>query len=100
MNINITEKAQIELDKVISKSDVTDKGLRIYIAGFGWGGPSFGLALDEQKDTDISVKAENIDFIIDEALTETYGGFKIDYTNDWLRKGFFITADRGGSSCS
>ena len=35
MNINITEKAQIELDKVISKSDVTDKGLRIYIAGFG-----------------------------------------------------------------
>ncbi len=54
MKIELTETAQEELKKVL-ESRKDNKPLRIYIAGYGWGGPSFGLALDEPKEGDASV---------------------------------------------
>lgn len=99
MLINITEKAQGELKKVLESKDTTGKSLRLYIAGFGWGGPSFGIALDEHKDNDLKDTIEGIDFIIDKELTDQYSEFKVDYSNDWLRKGFSISANGTNGSC-
>ena len=98
MKINLTEKAQEELKKVLKSKD-NGKFVRIYIAGFGWGGPSFGLALDELKEGDSKVEAGEFTFILEEHLVEAFKGFIIDYTNNWLRRGFFVTADREGSNC-
>lgn len=39
-------------------------------------------------------------YLVDKDLINIYGAFTIDYTDDWLRKGFHISPDRGGSSCS
>lgn len=39
-------------------------------------------------------------FIINKDLAEQFGVFKVDYSNNWLRKGFMVIPDRGGSSCS
>ena len=52
MNINVTNKALNEIKKVLKEKKSTSKKIRIFLAGIGWGGPTFNLALDEQKEND------------------------------------------------
>lgn len=98
MKVDVTERAQEELKKVIKSKD-TGKPLRIYIAAFGWGGPSFGLALDELKEGDAKAEVGEYTFLLEEDLVDSFGAFTIDYNDNWLRKGFTVIPDRGGSSC-
>lgn len=73
--------------------------MRILVKGYGWGGPVFGIALEEQREHDKVVEYENLKFVVEEELVEIFGGFFIDYANSWFRKGFLIRPQRGGSSC-
>lgn len=98
MNINVTDKAKEELTKTLENKDA-NKSLKVYVAGHGWGGPSFGLALDEPKEGDTKVSSEGFDFIVEEGLEDIYNAFTVDYSDSWLRKGFVVMPDRGGSSC-
>ena len=97
MKVDITEKAQEELKKVVKEK--SNKSLRIYIAAFGWGGPSFGLALDEQKEGDAKTEAGDFTFLLEEELVDNFDAFTIDYSDNWLKKGFSVVPDKGGSSC-
>lgn len=99
MSIEITDKASKELKKFLEKKNDLSKSLRIYIAGFGWGGPSFGLALDEQKDGDKKVQVEDFTFLLDEDMANNFSDFTIDYSDSWLRRGFQVSVGRGGSTC-
>lgn len=98
MTIDLTTKAAEELTKVI-ESKKTEKPLRIYIAGYGWGGPSFGLALDEQKEGDSEVNVGSFRFLVEEGLEENYGKFTVDYSDNWIRRGFTVTPDRASGGC-
>lgn len=98
MVIDLTNKAAEELEKVLSSKE-TDKLLRLYIAGYGWGGPTFGLALDAPKDGDVKKESGKYSFLVEEGLAENYGKFTIDYSDNWLRRGFTVIPDRGGASC-
>ena len=99
MIIDVTDVAKDEIKKVLG-SKSTEKSLKVYIASYGWGGPSFGLALDELKDGDELIKSDEFEFIVEEGLSDNYGKFTIDYSDNWLKKGFSVIPDRGGSSCS
>ena len=98
MNIEISNKAQEELKKVLEQRNSQDKPLRIYIAGIGWGGPSFGMALDEQKQDDELTQVGEFKFVVDKDVKENYSGFYVDYSNEWLRRGFRINPIGEGSS--
>ncbi len=98
MKIEITEKAVEELKNVIdSKKETSKNKIRLFIAGIGWGGPSFGIALDEQKENDVVYSTEELDFVAEEFVSEQYGAFTIDFTNSWRGKGFSIEAEGVGS---
>lgn len=99
MSIEITQEASKELRKFLEKKHDINKYLRIYVAGFGWGGPSFGIALDEQKDEDEVIKVDDFTFLLDADMVNNFSDFTIDYSNSWLRKGFQVNAGRGGPSC-
>ena len=98
MVIDVTDVAKNELKKVLEEKN-TDKSLRIYTAAYGWGGPTFGLALDELKDGDKIVKSADFDFVVEEGLSDNYGKFTVDYSDNWLKRGFSIIPDRGGAGC-
>ena len=98
MNINITNKALNEIKKVTKGKNSTSKKIRIFLAGIGWGGPKFNLALDEQKENDKIYSENNVDFIADRSLIDQYGGFKIDYSNFFLQRGFLIHPYGGSAS--
>lgn len=98
MIIDLTKTAIEELKKII-ETKKTIKPLRIYIASYGWGGPTFGIALDEQKDGDIETKVEDFSFIVEEGLVEGYEKFRVDYSDSWLKRGFSVTSDRVTGGC-
>ena len=90
MNINITNKALVEIKKVLKEKNSTSIKIRIFLAGIGWGGPRFNLALDEQKENDEIYPEDSVDFIADKSLIDQYRGFKIDYSNFFLQRGFLV----------
>ena len=98
MKLNVTDGA-ISTIKDIQKSNNEDvKSVRIHIAGFGWGGPSLGLVLDEQTDNDEVFDIDGISFLVANDLNQ-FEGFEVDYSTAFMRKGFIITpmAFEGGS---
>ena len=90
MLIKVTNKALEEIKKILKDKNVKDKKIRIFLAGIGWGGPTFNLALDEQKENDKIYSEEVVDFVVDKSLIDQYRGFKIDYSNFFLNRGFLI----------
>ena len=98
MNINITNKALNEIKKVLKEKKSISKKIRIFLAGIGWGGPTFNLALDEQKENDEVYSENSVDFIADKSLIDQYRGFKIDYSNFFLQRGFLVHPYSGSAS--
>ena len=98
MNINVTNKALNEIKKVLKEKKSTSKKIRIFLAGIGWGSPTFNLALDEQKENDKIYSEDSVDFIADKNLIDQYRGFKIDYSNFFLQRGFLVHPYGGSAS--
>jgi len=88
--IEATKDALKEIKKIIEKQESDEKVIRVNIAGFGWGGPSLGLVLDEQKDNDYIEEIDGIKFVAGKEL-DRYKGFNIEYVNSFIRKGFVIS---------
>ena len=90
MFIEATKDAVKEVKKILKKQETSDKVIRVNIEGFGWGGPSLGLVLDEHKNDDYTQEIEGIKFVAGEELNR-YKGFNIEYVNSFIRKGFVVT---------
>ena len=98
MKINVTNKALDEIKKVIKDKNATSKKIRVFLAGIGWGGPTFNLALDEQKENDEIYSEDSVDFVADKNLIEQYRGFKIDSSNFFLQRRFLVYPYTGPAS--
>lgn len=79
--------------------DQADKNVRIFIKGFSWGGPKFGITLDGVKETDYKKELSNISIIVEKDLLELYGGFDIDFLDSWIGKDFVVLSTKGASNC-
>lgn len=79
--------------------DTADKNIRVFIKGFGWGGPKFGITLDRVKDNDETKVVDGINIIVEKDLIDLYGGFDIDFLDSWIGKDFVVLSTKGGSSC-
>lgn len=99
MDINITSRAKEELKKYLKSKKLGNHPFRIYVASFGWGGPNFGIALDEQKDGDVIKSVGDLTFLIEEDLVSSYKNFVVDYNDGWFKKGFNITSGVGNFEC-
>ncbi len=89
MKLDVTKKAvEVIKDILKDKEDVVNN-VRIHVAGVGWGGPTLGLVLDEQKDNDEVFDIEGLTFLVEKDLAQ-FEGFEVDYSEAFLRKGFVI----------
>ena len=93
MVIEVTDMAKKELDEVLKSKDPA-KRLKIYVAGHGWGGPSFGMALEEPEEEDFQLDVDGYPFTVGDGLEEVYDKFVVDYNDSSFRKGFMITPER------
>jgi Fe-S cluster assembly iron-binding protein IscA len=58
------------------------------------------MTLEESKnDDDYFNETNGIKVLVEKDLLKQFKGFKIDYSNSWLTKGFRIIPGAGGSRC-
>ena len=65
MKVDAPQQAINVLKEIIAEQADQPASVRMYFAGAACSGPSFGLALDEKKDSDVSCVVEDIEFIMD-----------------------------------
>lgn len=101
MSVRITQKAKEMIINQLKDKKQENIFLRISVQGFGWGGPTFGIALEGSKDEnkDYYKEIDGIKVIVEKDLVEQFNGFDIDYATGWFNKGFRIIPGTGGASC-
>ncbi len=76
MKISTTQETIDEIKKIVDSKADQPTNVRIYIAGMGWGGPSYGLSLDEKNETDLTDDSNGITFVMDKDLHEKWAILK------------------------
>lgn len=67
MKIFASEEVLNALKLDLEKSN--SKVVRIKISGYGWGGPSLGVALDEQREDDEVYELNGVKFVASEDIS-------------------------------
>lgn len=76
-NIETTDAIKTVLEAQSDKP----QNIRLFMAGSGWSGPSFGLALDEQKENDFAENVNDVNFVMDKDAHSQFGDMSIEFLN-------------------
>ena len=99
--VSISQKA---IDKVKEFSKVEEKsspGLRVYVAGGGCAGLTYGMALEEKStDEDIIIETAGLKIFIDPFSAKYLNGSTIDYLEYIESSGFKISNPNVTSTCA
>ncbi len=102
--VTITETAAKKAKEILVAEGKANWGLRIYTAGGGCCGPSYGMDLDENaKSGDEVVEKDGLKVFIDQETMKNLGGMQIDFVEEGERQGFVLTGGKApscGSGCS
>jgi iron-sulfur cluster assembly protein len=101
--LTITDKAAEMALKVLAAEGKANWGIRIYIAGSGHCGPTYGLNPQEESMPNDEVIAKNgLRIFVDRELSQTLSGLQLDYYKDENVEGFVFTGTNPscGPSCS
>lgn len=88
----ITDQARDFLNKMFQEQQ-NAKSIRIFFAGFGWGTPKIGLALDEPEAEDIIETINDITVAIDPTIKSNTVDLTVDISGD--KKGLALLGDTG-----
>ncbi len=98
--VTITDKAAEKAKAILAAEGKESWGLRIYNAGGGCCGPSYGLDLDEKPMADDEViEKDGLKVFVDKNTMTTLTGMQLDYHENGEQEGFTLS---GGAapSCS
>jgi len=101
VQITLTEPALAKLKELIQKHGTTeDSFLRVYVAGGGCSGFSYGLALDNTvQDGDQVVRDDGVKVVIDDGSAKYLEGSTVDYKETIAGSGFMISNPNNWSTC-
>ncbi len=101
MAITLTERAVCELRELMVSQQKTSAALRIWVAGGGCSGLSYGMALDdsEPEDGDNVFEQDGIKVYVDGLSLQYMVGSSVDYVDDMMGGGFKIENPNAVSSC-
>lgn len=99
--INVTDQALGQLKGLMEQQNMTDLGLRVFVAPGGCSGFQYGMRFEDQRlDGDIVEEREGISLFVDEFSAEYLEGAEIDYVDELMGGGFTIHNPNAISSCS
>jgi len=103
--ITLTTAATDAVKNILTERKLEGYALRIYVAGGGCCGVSFGMALDNNiRDVDTTFDAHGVQVVVDEVSIDYLRGASVDFINDPVRgAGFAVDspmAQTGGGSCA
>jgi len=99
--ISLTERAASELQGMLEDNNKTEAALRVWVAGGGCSGLSYGMALDENapEESDHVMSDKGIRIYVDELSLRYMVGAVVDYVDDVLGGGFKIDNPKAVKSC-
>jgi iron-sulfur cluster assembly accessory protein len=99
--ITLTERAATELKDLIKSQDKESSALRVWVAGGGCSGLSYGMALDDgQPEAEDNVfEQDGLKVYVDPLSLNYMDGSQVDYVDDVLGGGFKIENPNATSSC-
>ena len=101
--LTITDKAADIAMAILKKEGKENWGIRIYIAGTGCCGPTYGLNLQEDQMPDDDVIEKNgLKVFVKKDLVQSLSGMQLDYYKDKDAEGFIFTGSApscNSSSC-
>jgi iron-sulfur cluster assembly protein len=99
--ITLTERAACELKELMTSENKIGASLRVWVAGGGCSGLSYGMALDdnEPEAEDQMFETDGVKVLIDSLSLNYMNGASVDYVDDVLGGGFKIENPNATSSC-
>lgn len=105
-DIKLTPEAAIAVKTLLKEQELTGHYLRIFVAGVGWGGPQYGMALDDKvSDNDQIYSSHGVQVIVDGQTLAYLQRATVKYIEENGRAGFQIeqespqTAYSGCAGC-
>lgn len=101
MAITLSDRAVVELKELMVSQEKQDAALRVWVAGGGCSGLTYGMALDDgdPEDGDNSYEFNGIKVVIDGLSLQYMEGAIVDYVDDMMGGGFKIENPNATSSC-
>lgn len=101
MAISLTPRAASELRDLMVSQEKAEAALRVWVAGGGCSGLSYGMALDENapEDGDQTFEQDGLKIYIDGMSLQYMTGATVDYVEDMMGGGFKIENPNATSSC-
>jgi iron-sulfur cluster assembly protein len=99
--ITLSERAVTELKDLMSTQAKKDSALRVWVAGGGCSGLSYGMALDDgaPEEGDQTFEQEGIKVYVDSLSLNYMSGSTVDWIEDTLGGGFKIENPNATSTC-
>lgn len=81
MKIQTNQETVDAIKALVDQQTDQPENVRIYIAGMGWGGPSFGLTLDEfNGEADLIDDTNAVNFIMAKDIHDQIGDIVVELT--------------------
>src|SRR5437867_8504716 len=99
--VNLTEKAAAEIRAIMEQNGGTYQGVRVFVAGGGCSGLSYGMEICDEPATaeDQVFETSGVKVIVDTASYEHLKGASIDFDDSLQGGGFKINNPNAVKSC-
>jgi iron-sulfur cluster assembly protein len=98
--ITLTPAAAQAVQDLLTKRDLKDYALRMYISGGGCSGFQYGMALEGNiRENDTVFEQNGVKVVIDEVSIDYLRGATVDYVDEVMGSGFKIQNPNAVSSC-
>ena len=87
--IKVTEAAGLKMSEMIQSTDEDIKGIRVYVAGGGCGGMTYGMTFaDSESEYDRVLESDQFRLFADVVALQYLDGAEIDYVDDGIQATF------------
>ena len=102
--LQLTEAAKNKMIELLSSADDDIEGVRIYVSGGGCSGMTYGMTFTETvNDTDVVLKADDVNVIVDAIALSFMNGTEIDFVETGTSASFVFnnafSKSASGGSC-
>ena len=101
LEITLTERAAQEVNALLEEQGMQGSALRVWVAGGGCSGLSYGMAIDESppEEGDRVLESLGVKVYVDELSLKYMTGSIVDFVDDSLGGGFKIENPKAVKAC-
>jgi len=98
--ISVTPIASARIKSLLDEKNLTDYGLRVFVAGGGCSGMQYGMAFEgNPQDTDFILDLDGVKIIVDPISRDYLEGANIDFVDNLMGGGFRVDNPNAVSTC-